>query len=300
MPDPRTYAGLLAIHAYHTERGEAHRDVCRIRRARTAPTPPRPPWWHVRVVGCRENGDVDLTICGQRAEHADLCRTDDHLSVHARRVRARHRQDLRGRPRCRRPRVYVDGANSTLWSVWPAPESSAATSATRTCTHKTFCIPHGGGEDPVWEPVAVPRTWPPTCGSPAGPGAAGLAVVSRSAVRFGVDPADHLGLYPHDGSTGLRRRRWWPPRRAKLHRPPPRRFVPPALYTGENGMRGPRGHPGSAADHQGHRRHRRRRGEAVGGLRTHRATGEPPGGRHTLDGSKGQRSASSAEVDAFY
>ena len=32
------YAGLLIIHAYHASRGEAHRDVCLIRRPPTART----------------------------------------------------------------------------------------------------------------------------------------------------------------------------------------------------------------------------------------------------------------------
>ncbi len=103
------YAGLLAIDDYHAARGEAHRDVCLIPSSAhgTNAASAALAGMRVVVVACRENGDVDLDdlrakVAEQRREAVG---DHDHLPVHPRRLRARHRRDVRGRTRCRRAGV---------------------------------------------------------------------------------------------------------------------------------------------------------------------------------------------------
>ena len=90
-----------------SSRGDAHRDVCLIPSSAhgTNAASAALAGMRVVVVACRANGDVDLDdLRAKIAEHADrLVRADDHLPVHARRVRARHRRHLRGGARRRRP-----------------------------------------------------------------------------------------------------------------------------------------------------------------------------------------------------
>ena len=68
------YAGLLAIRAYHTERGEPGRDVCLIPSSAhgTNAASAALAGMRVVVVACRANGDVDLDdLRAKVAEHAD-------------------------------------------------------------------------------------------------------------------------------------------------------------------------------------------------------------------------------------
>ena len=103
------YAGLLAIHDYHASRGEPHRNICLIPSSAhgTNAASAALAGMRVVVVGCHDNGDVDLDdlrakVTRTRRPAVDA---DDHLPVHPRRVRARHRRDLRGRARRRRSGV---------------------------------------------------------------------------------------------------------------------------------------------------------------------------------------------------
>src|ERR1700737_4069332 len=68
------YAGLLAIRAYHAGRGEPHRDVCLIPSSAhgTNAASAAMVGMRVVVVGCRQNGDVDLDDLRVKvAEHAE-------------------------------------------------------------------------------------------------------------------------------------------------------------------------------------------------------------------------------------
>src|SRR4030095_9313991 len=68
------YAGLLAIQAYHAERGQPDRDGCLIPSSgpRTNAASAALVGMRVVVVACRANGDVDLDdLRAKVAEHAD-------------------------------------------------------------------------------------------------------------------------------------------------------------------------------------------------------------------------------------
>ncbi len=109
------YAGLLAIRAYHRARGEGHRNVCLIPASAhgTNPASAQMAGMQVVVVTCDANGNVDLRGPAQqgRAARRQPRRADDHLPVHARRVRGRrHARSARS---CTQHggQVYMDGAN---------------------------------------------------------------------------------------------------------------------------------------------------------------------------------------------
>ena len=100
------YAGLLAIQAYHAERGEPDRDVCLIPSSAhgTNAASAALVGMRVVVVACRANGDVDLDdLRAKVAEHADRLSAlmITYPSTHGV-LRARHRRHLRGRARRRR------------------------------------------------------------------------------------------------------------------------------------------------------------------------------------------------------
>ena len=150
------YAGLLAIQAYHTERGEPDRDVCLIPSSAhgTNAASAALAGMRVVVVACRANGDVDLDdLRAKVAEHADRLSTlmITYPSTHgvyehdiAEICAAVH--DVGGQ-------VYVDGANLNAL-VGLARPGRFGGDVSHLNLHKTFCIPHGGG-GPGVGPVAV-------------------------------------------------------------------------------------------------------------------------------------------------
>jgi glycine dehydrogenase len=150
------YAGLLAIQAYHTERGEPDRDVCLIPSSAhgTNAASAALAGMRVVVVACRSNGDVDLDdLRAKVAEHADRLSAlmITYPSTHgvyehdiAEICAAVH--DVGGQ-------VYVDGANLNAL-VGLARPGRFGGDVSHLNLHKTFCIPHGGG-GPGVGPVAV-------------------------------------------------------------------------------------------------------------------------------------------------
>ena len=150
------YAGLLAIRAYHTERGEPGRDVCLIPSSAhgTNAASAALAGMRVVVVACRANGDVDLDdLRAKVAEHADRLAAlmITYPSTHgvyehdiAEICAAVH--DVGGQ-------VYVDGANLNAL-VGLARPGKFGGDVSHLNLHKTFCIPHGGG-GPGVGPVAV-------------------------------------------------------------------------------------------------------------------------------------------------
>ena len=150
------YAGLLAIRAYHTERGQPDRDVCLIPSSAhgTNAASAALAGMRVAVVACRENGDVDLDdLRSKVTEHADRLAAlmITYPSTHgvyehdiAEICAAVH--DVGGQ-------VYVDGANLNAL-VGLARPGKFGGDVSHLNLHKTFCIPHGGG-GPGVGPVTV-------------------------------------------------------------------------------------------------------------------------------------------------
>ncbi len=141
------YAGLLAIQAYHAERGQPDRDVCLIPSSAhgTNAASAALAGMRVVVVACRANGDVDLDdLRAKVAEHADRLSAlmITYPSTHgvyehdiAEICAAVH--DVGGQ-------VYVDGANLNAL-VGLARPGRFGGDVSHLNLHKTFCIPHGGG-----------------------------------------------------------------------------------------------------------------------------------------------------------
>jgi glycine dehydrogenase len=150
------YAGLLAIQAYHAERGQSGRDVCLIPSSAhgTNAASAALAGMQVVVVACRENGDVDLDdLRAKVLEYADRLSAlmITYPSTHgvyehdiAEICAAVH--DVGGQ-------VYVDGANLNAL-VGLARPGRFGGDVSHLNLHKTFCIPHGGG-GPGVGPVAV-------------------------------------------------------------------------------------------------------------------------------------------------
>jgi glycine dehydrogenase len=150
------YAGLLAIQAYHAERGQPERNVCLIPSSAhgTNAASAALAGMRVVVVACRANGDVDLDdLRGKVTEHADRLSAlmITYPSTHgvyehdiAEICAAVH--DVGGQ-------VYVDGANLNAL-VGLARPGRFGGDVSHLNLHKTFCIPHGGG-GPGVGPVAV-------------------------------------------------------------------------------------------------------------------------------------------------
>ena len=150
------YAGLLAIQAYHTERGEPDRDVCLIPSSAhgTNAASAALVGMRVVVVACRANGDVDLDdLRAKVTEHADRLSAlmITYPSTHG--VFEHDIADICAAVHDVGGQVYVDGANLNAL-VGLARPGKFGGDVSHLNLHKTFCIPHGGG-GPGVGPVAV-------------------------------------------------------------------------------------------------------------------------------------------------
>ncbi len=150
------YAGLLAIHDYHASRGEPHRDICLIPSSAhgTNAASAALAGMRVVVVGCLENGDVDLDdLRAKVSEHADRLSTlmITYPSTHG--VYEHDIADICAAVHDAGGQVYVDGANLNAL-VGLARPGKFGGDVSHLNLHKTFCIPHGGG-GPGVGPVAV-------------------------------------------------------------------------------------------------------------------------------------------------
>lgn len=150
------YAGLLAIRAFHEDRGEAHRDICLIPSSAhgTNPASAIMAGMRVVVVGCDKSGDIDLEDLKQKArrhesELAALMIT--YPSTHG--VFERRIREVCDVAHQCGAQVYLDGANlNALMGLCRPGEIGADVSHIN--LHKTFCIPHGGG-GPGMGPIGV-------------------------------------------------------------------------------------------------------------------------------------------------
>lgn len=150
------YAGLLAIHDYHASRGEPHRDICLIPSSAhgTNAASAALAGMRVVVVGCHENGDVDLDdLRAKVGEHGERLSTlmITYPSTHG--VYEHDIADICAAVHDAGGQVYVDGANLNAL-VGLARPGKFGGDVSHLNLHKTFCIPHGGG-GPGVGPVAV-------------------------------------------------------------------------------------------------------------------------------------------------
>ncbi len=150
------YAGLLAIAAYHAQRGEPSRDVCLIPSSAhgTNAASAALAGMRVVVVACRTNGDVDLDdLRAKVTEHADRLAAlmITYPSTHG--VYEHDIAEICAAVHDAGGQVYVDGANLNAL-VGLARPGKFGGDVSHLNLHKTFCIPHGGG-GPGVGPVAV-------------------------------------------------------------------------------------------------------------------------------------------------
>jgi glycine dehydrogenase len=154
------YAGLLAIRAYHTERGEPDRDVCLIPSSAhgTNAASAALAGMRVVVVACRGGtegaGDVDLDdLRAKVTRHADRLSAlmITYPSTHG--VYEHDIADICAAVHDAGGQVYVDGANLNAL-VGLARPGKFGGDVSHLNLHKTFCIPHGGG-GPGVGPVVV-------------------------------------------------------------------------------------------------------------------------------------------------
>jgi glycine dehydrogenase len=179
------YAGLLAIRAYHTARGEPHRKVCLIPSSAhgTNPASAHMVGMEVVVTACDIRGDVDVDDLRAKAEKhsknlAAVMIT--YPSTHG--VFEEHIRDICDIVHSHGGQVYLDGANMNAQVGLSRPGDYGA-DVSHLNLHKTFCIPHGGG-GPGMGPIGVKAHLEPFLpGHPARDGS--VAVGPVSAAPFG-------------------------------------------------------------------------------------------------------------------
>jgi len=231
------YAGLLAIRDYYAARGETQRDVCLIPSSAhgTNAASAALAGMRVVVIGCRDNGDVDLDdLRAKVSENADALAAlmITYPSTHG--VFEQDIAEICAAVHDAGGQVYVDGANLNAL-VGLARPGRFGGDVSHLNLHKTFCIPHGGG-GPGVGPVAVRSHLAPYLpGHPLAPelphghpvssapyGSASILPITWAYIRM-------------MGAVGLRK--------ASLTAIASANYVArrldeyyPVLYTGENGM----------------------------------------------------------------
>jgi glycine dehydrogenase len=150
------YAGLLAIRAYHKARGEEHRTVCLIPASAhgTNPASAHMAGMDVEIVGCKDNGNVDVDDLRARASaNADRLAAImvTYPSTHG--VFEEEIRAICEIVHAHGGQVYLDGANMNA-QVGLARPGDYGADVGHLNLHKTFCIPHGGG-GPGMGPIGV-------------------------------------------------------------------------------------------------------------------------------------------------
>ena len=152
------FAGLMAIRAYHRDRGEARRNVVLIPSSAHGTNPASAAMAGLKVVvtKCDSNGNVELGDLRARAEqHKDSLAA---LMVTYPSTHGVFEEDIR--EICtivheHGGQVYMDGANMNAQVGLTSPASIGA-DVCHLNLHKTFAIPHGGG-GPGMGPIAVAK-----------------------------------------------------------------------------------------------------------------------------------------------
>ena len=150
------YAGLLAIRAYHSSRGEGDRDICLIPESAhgTNPASAQMAGMKVVVTKCDANGNVDVEDIRIQAEKhsANLAAIMlTYPSTHG--VFEEDVVEICDLVHQHGGQVYTDGANMNAL-VGVAKPGKWGSDVSHLNLHKTFCIPHGGG-GPGVGPCAV-------------------------------------------------------------------------------------------------------------------------------------------------
>jgi glycine cleavage system P protein (glycine dehydrogenase) len=150
------FAGLLAIRAYHRDRGEAARDVCLIPSSAhgTNAASAVMAGMRVVVVKCDENGNIDMahlrsTVDEHKDDLAAIMIT--YPSTHG--VYEDTVREVCSLVHDAGGQVYVDGANLNAL-IGLARYGKFGSDVSHLNLHKTFCIPHGGG-GPGVGPIGV-------------------------------------------------------------------------------------------------------------------------------------------------
>ena len=201
------FAGLLAIRAYHQQRGDAQRTICLIPSSAhgTNAASAVMAGMEVVVVACDTDGNVDLTDLRAKCEKAAdrlAAIMITYPSTHG--VFEASVRELCDIVHQHGGQVYVDGANLNAL-VGVAKPGKFGADVSHLNLHKTFCIPHGGG-GPGIGPVAVREHLAPFLpGDPIGDAKQSIRAVSAS--RWGS-----AGILPISwvyvrlmGAEGLRR-----------------------------------------------------------------------------------------------
>lgn len=231
------YAGLLAIRDYHAERGESHRNVCLIPSSAhgTNAASAVLAGMRVVVVGCRNNGDVDLDdLRAKISQHCDQLAAlmITYPSTHG--VYEHDITEICDAVHDAGGQVYVDGANLNAL-VGLARPGKFGGDVSHLNLHKTFCIPHGGGGPGVGPVVVRSHLAPFLPGHPLAPELPGGHPVSSA-------PYGSASILPITwayirmmGAAGVRK--------ASLVAIASANYIArrldeyyPVLYTGENGM----------------------------------------------------------------
>ena len=150
------YAGLLAIRAFHRQRGDVQRTICLIPTSAhgTNPASAHMAGMDVVPVGCDANGNVDLTDLRAKAE-----KYSDHLAAIMITYPSTHGvfetaiRSICDLVHANGGQVYLDGANLNA-QVGLARPGDYGGDVSHFNLHKTFCIPHGGG-GPGMGPIGV-------------------------------------------------------------------------------------------------------------------------------------------------
>ncbi|MGW5162313.1 aminomethyl-transferring glycine dehydrogenase, partial [Nonomuraea wenchangensis] len=192
------FAGLLAIRAYHRDKGQDGRDVCLIPSSAhgTNAASAVMAGMRVVVVACDADGNVDLAdLDAKIAKHRDALAAImvTYPSTHG--VYEESITEVCAKVHEAGGQVYVDGANLNALVGLAKPGEFGA-DVSHLNLHKTFCIPHGGG-GPGVGPVAVRGHLaaylpghPLKDGSPVGPvsaaphGSAGILPISWAYIRM--------------------------------------------------------------------------------------------------------------------
>jgi glycine dehydrogenase len=149
-------AGLLAIRAYHRDRGEGARDVCLIPSSAHGTNAASAVMAGMRVVVVKaaSDGSVDLehlrTVCDEHADDLAAIMVT-YPSTHG--AYEDGITELCEIVHSHGGQVYVDGANLNALLGHAKPGEFGG-DVSHLNLHKTFCIPHGGG-GPGVGPVAV-------------------------------------------------------------------------------------------------------------------------------------------------
>jgi glycine cleavage system P protein (glycine dehydrogenase) len=149
-------AGLLAIRAYHAERGESGRNICLIPESAHGTNAASAVLSGLRVVVVKCGADGAIDVADLRAKLADQAGAIAAIMLTYPSTHGAFEEtvtEVCGLVHEAGGQVYVDGANLNALVGLAKPGKFGA-DVSHLNLHKTFCIPHGGG-GPGVGPVAV-------------------------------------------------------------------------------------------------------------------------------------------------